>query len=74
VSRFDNIGLWWEDLPAERSRSVQTVRAVDVPDTEWLPPKEFPNLSGVKVLGIDVETKDLELLERGPGAVRGRLT
>ena len=47
------------------------VHQVPPPDTGWLPPKEFPNLSGAKVLGLDTETKDLRLLEKGPGPVRG---
>lgn len=35
-----------------------------------MPPKTYPNLAGVTILGIDVETKDPLLLERGPGSFR----
>jgi DNA polymerase I-like protein with 3'-5' exonuclease and polymerase domains len=73
VSRFDNIGLWWEDRPPERKQTgLQVVRSVPPPATGWLPPKEFPNLTSAKVIGLDTETKDLEMNERGPGAVRGK--
>lgn len=73
MARFDNVGIWWEDYPVERkANSAQSfVRRVEVPHTGWEPPKEFPNLSGVKILGLDTETKDPEFDERGPGSVRG---
>ncbi len=37
----------------------------------WSPPKELPDLSAAKLLAVDVETYDPELLDNGPGAVRG---
>ena len=40
------------------------------PDSDWEPPREFPNLSGVKILGVDTETKDPNLDARGPGSFR----
>jgi len=40
------------------------------PNSDWTPPKEFPNLSGVELLGLDTETKDPNLLSKGPGAMR----
>lgn len=43
-----------------------------VPDTGWEPPKSFPNLSGERVLSVDVETYDPELTEHGPGWARGK--
>lgn len=69
--RFDNIGLWWQDYPVHKESAARTVRVVEPPYTGWTPPRDFPNLSGAKVIGLDTETKDLELLSRGPGAVRG---
>ncbi len=73
MARFDNVGLWWEDFPPERkANSAQAfVRRIEVPHTGWEPPREFPNLKGAKLLGLDTETKDLALLDRGPGSVRG---
>ena len=38
----------------------------------WKPPKEFPNLSGAKMIAYDTETRDPKLLERGPGNIRAR--
>jgi DNA polymerase I-like protein with 3'-5' exonuclease and polymerase domains len=40
------------------------------PDSDWKPKLEFPSLSGVKRVSIDLETKDPYLLERGPGSIR----
>lgn len=40
------------------------------PESSWTPPKKFPNLSGAKILGVDLETKDPCLLEQGPGSFR----
>jgi DNA polymerase I-like protein with 3'-5' exonuclease and polymerase domains len=73
TARFDNVGLWWSDYPVEKVKGVRTesVRAVEPPHTGWTPPLDFPNLAGVRRIGLDTETKDLELLDRGPGAVRG---
>jgi DNA polymerase I-like protein with 3'-5' exonuclease and polymerase domains len=71
MDRADAIGLWWADYPVERTREARQVRVVEPPATGWEPPRGFPNLRGAKVLGLDTETKDLELEERGPGAVRG---
>lgn len=73
TERFDNVGLWWADYPIESSRGTRVYgRTVDVPTTGWLPPTEFPNLTGATVLGLDTETKDPELTTRGPGGVRGK--
>lgn len=41
------------------------------PGSDWTSPSEFPNLSGVKRIGLDIETKDPELTTRGPGFIRG---
>lgn len=40
------------------------------PETEWTPPTEFPNLSGIGRLGLDIETCDPRLTTHGPGAQR----
>jgi DNA polymerase I-like protein with 3'-5' exonuclease and polymerase domains len=73
MSRADLHGLLWDDAEyvSRRGATSRTLRYVAPPETGWRPPKDFPNLSGVKILGLDTETKDLELTERGPGAVRG---
>ena len=40
------------------------------PESNWIPPKDFPNLNGIKLLGLDCETKDPNLMSYGPGAIR----
>ena len=46
------------------------------PQTEWLPPEDFPDLSKYKEIAIDLETKDPELIKMGSGSVtkRGHIT
>ena len=39
------------------------------PQTEWLPPEEFPNLSQHDEISIDLETKDPGLTKTGSGSV-----
>ena len=42
------------------------------PQTEWLPPEDFPDLSKYDEISIDLETKDPNLnIRRGSGAVVG---
>ena len=42
------------------------------PQTEWLPPESFPDLSGYSEIAIDLETKDPDLKTIGSGSVVGR--
>jgi DNA polymerase I-like protein with 3'-5' exonuclease and polymerase domains len=42
-----------------------------VPDSPWTAPLELPSLRGVTELALDTETKDLDLMSRGPGVRRG---
>ena len=69
--RSDNIGMFWQDLPAERGANKVARVMPHIPDTGWTPPTEFPNLSQAKVLAIDTETYDPDLLTKGPGWARG---
>ena len=41
------------------------------PQTEWVPPEEFPDLSKYKEISIDLETKDPDLIKMGSGSVTG---
>ena len=41
-----------------------------VPESAWTPPQSFPSYKGRKRLAIDVETKDEDLSEKGPGCRR----
>jgi DNA polymerase I-like protein with 3'-5' exonuclease and polymerase domains len=42
------------------------------PQTEWLPPEEFPDLSKYDEIAIDLETKDPDLIKMGSGSVTKR--
>ena len=42
------------------------------PQTEWLPPEEFPDLSKYDEIAIDLETKDPDLIKMGSGSVIGK--
>ena len=48
------------------------VKPIFKPQTEWLPPDSFPNLSDYDEISIDLETKDPELKTMGSGSVIGR--
>ena len=41
------------------------------PDTTWKPPTELPDLTRMDVVSIDTETRDPELMEKGPAWTRG---
>lgn len=41
-----------------------------VMDNDWRAPDELPTLSGVRRIALDLETKDTELSDRGPGCRR----
>ena len=42
------------------------------PQTEWIPPESFPDLSKYDEIAIDLETKDPELKIMGSGSVTGK--
>ena len=41
------------------------------PQTEWLPPESFPDLSKYDEISIDLETKDPDLMKMGSGSIVG---
>ena len=41
------------------------------PQTEWLPPEEFPDLTQACEIAIDLETKDTDLVKMGSGSITG---
>lgn len=41
-----------------------------LPTSTWIPPSEFPDLSEAKLISVDCETRDPNLLTSGPGGVR----
>jgi DNA polymerase I-like protein with 3'-5' exonuclease and polymerase domains len=48
------------------------VKQIFKPQTEWLPPQNFPDLSDYSEIAIDLETKDPDLKTIGSGSVVGR--
>jgi len=48
------------------------VKPIFKPQTEWLPPESFPDLSNYSEISIDLETKDPELKTMGSGSVTGK--
>lgn len=65
--RSDDVGMFWEDLPQRTTRGEVIRPQPEIPDTGWVPPREFPNLRTAPYISLDVETYDPELLTRGPG-------
>ncbi len=47
------------------------MKPVFKPQTEWVPPESFPDLSKYDEIAIDLETKDPELKSTGSGSVVG---
>ena len=45
--------------------------AMFAPSSEWEPPTDLPDLSRAKMIGVDVEAKDPNLMKMGPGFIRG---
>lgn len=81
--RDDAQGLFWHDEPAAKgSRQRGPLVLPPTPDTGWVTPAEFPDLSRVSVISLDCETWDPELTDyrdekgneitgKGPGWARG---
>lgn len=71
-----NIGLLWEDLPPVKKGGKRGPRQrgpmPSIPITNWRPVTDFPNLSGSRLIGFDVEGYDPELTKAGPGWGRGK--
>lgn len=72
MSRFDSIGLWWEDVPTSKKNGQTNRPMPPIPEAStWVAPSEFPDLSSASVIALDTETYDPELTTRGPGWARG---
>jgi len=70
--RFDLQGFFWEDeARIGRSGKHRERPMPSIPDTGWVPPKDFPNLAAAKIISIDTETYDPHLRSHGPGWGRG---
>ena len=69
--RFDNAGMFWEDLVQESSRGQIIRNQPPIPETGWTTPNSFPRLDSASCISLDTETYDPDLLTRGPGWARG---
>lgn len=73
MSRFDNIGLFWEDRPSSRKRGQRELGPIPpIPETGWTTPTELPDIRRYPAIAFDVETYDPELESHGPGWARGK--
>lgn len=63
MSRWDNFGLFWQDIQTSRGQRQRAMPPI--PETGWRTPGSFPNLSAAKVISFDVETYDPELTDQG---------
>jgi DNA polymerase I-like protein with 3'-5' exonuclease and polymerase domains len=64
----------WPGAPAADRCTAVPKASLQLPETDWKLPTEFPDLSGQGLIAFDVETYDPDLSTRGPGAQRdGRL-
>lgn len=68
--RDDSIGMFWQDIPEARARGAVVRPMPPIPETGWVAPRELPNLRAARVLSIDTETWDPNLLTHGPGWAR----
>lgn len=59
------------DSPVVHGRKQHFNPKPVVPKTDWVRPKNFPNLAGAGAVSFDVETHDPNLKELGPGWGRG---
>lgn len=65
--RDDSVGFFWEEIQVKEKRVSYDRPTPPIPDTGWVAPGEFPRLRDARVLGLDTETKDRALMEKGPG-------
>lgn len=71
--RNDAMGFFWEDIPVVKGSKERAPRVMPpIPETGWRPPTFLPDLSSARVISVDCETWDPDLLEKGPGWARGR--
>ena len=68
--RLDTFNKFYRNDYREGVQVIQ--KPMFAPQTEWIPPQDFPDLSDHKEIAIDLETKDPELKTMGSGSVTGR--
>ena len=71
MDKFNDLGLFWNiDKDNKRPKAQVLLPRADIPSSDWKPPRDFPNLSGAKLIGLDTETYDPNLKTNGPGWAR----
>lgn len=65
--RDDSVGFFWEEIQVKEKKVSYDRPIPPIPDTGWTAPTEWPRLKDAKLLGLDCETKDIALVEKGPG-------
>lgn len=69
--RGDEQGLLWQrHIYIGRSAANKVNLLTRIAAPEWKPPTEFRSILGLPRIGLDIETHDPELKEKGPGAKR----
>jgi len=69
--RTDSQGIFWHDTPRVRKGGERTLGPMPrIPETGWKAPKDFPNILGAPIIGLDTETYDPHLKKYGPGWAR----
>jgi len=63
--------LFFDDEPLTLRRKAVLKQLPPTPNTGWLPPTHFPNLSAAKLLSFDCETWEPDF-DHGPGWARGK--
>lgn len=78
MARIDAIGMFWQDVAADRKRGNVIRPQPPIPETGWRTPTYFPDLTNALCIALDTETFDPELVDRGeikgrgPGWARGK--
>lgn len=72
MSRWDSIGLLWQDIDTTRKGGKRELGPIPPwDDTGWKPPVDFPNIQHAKAISLDCETYDPNLQTTGPGWGKG---
>jgi DNA polymerase I-like protein with 3'-5' exonuclease and polymerase domains len=64
--------MFFDDVDIAPKKRVTLRLPPPIPHTGWTPPSEFPNLSAATCIAFDTETKDIDLVDMGPGWARKR--
>ena len=63
--------LWPDEVGGTKGQRYRPNPQPKIPKTGWKMRHEFPDLSGAHAISFDVETKDTDIADHGPGWGRG---